>query len=194
MQLGVLWRKARFCVIYITDLDCNTATYISTLYAYKIALETIYGLLRCQAWYSHTKTVQFQPTCALQMLFPGYVPIHKLPDYSDVIISAMASQITCVSIVYSAVCSDADQRKHQSSASLAFVRGIHRWPVNSPHKGLKTRKKIHLMTSSCFPKISVDLDDGLAQRHCLNKWWPGDTTLQSGAPFDNIDKLKLKDG
>ena len=35
---------------------------------------------------------------------------------------------------------DADQRKHQSSASLAFVRGIHRWPVNSPHKWPVTRK------------------------------------------------------
>ena len=34
----------------------------------------------------------------------------------------------------------ADQRKHQRSASLAFVRGIHRWPVNSPHKGPVTRK------------------------------------------------------
>ena len=34
----------------------------------------------------------------------------------------------------------ADQRKHQSSMSLAFVRGIHRWPVNSPHKGPVTRK------------------------------------------------------
>ena len=34
----------------------------------------------------------------------------------------------------------ADQKKHQSSASLAFVRGIHRWPVNSPHKGPVTRK------------------------------------------------------
>ena len=48
---------------------------------------------------------------------------------------AMASQITSVSIIYSAVCSDADRRKHQNSASLAFVRGIHRWPLNSPHKG-----------------------------------------------------------
>ena len=38
-------------------------------------------------------------------------------------------------MVYSAVYSGADQRKHQSSSSLAFVRGIHRWPVNSPHKG-----------------------------------------------------------
>ena len=53
---------------------------------------------------------------------------------------AMASQITGVSIVCSAVCSTADQRKHQRSASLAFVRGIHRWPVDSPHKGPVTRK------------------------------------------------------
>ena len=60
-------------------------------------------------------------------------------NYSDVIMSAMASQITGVSIVYSTVCSGAVQRKHQSSASLAFVRGIHRWPVNSPHKGPVTR-------------------------------------------------------
>ena len=52
----------------------------------------------------------------------------------------MASQITSLTIVYSAVYSDVDQRKHQSSASLAFVRGIHRSPVNSPHKGPVTRK------------------------------------------------------
>ena len=54
---------------------------------------------------------------------------------SDVIMGAMESQITSVTIVYSTVYSGADQRKHQSSASLAFVRGIHRWPVNSPEKG-----------------------------------------------------------
>ena len=53
---------------------------------------------------------------------------------------AMASQITSITIVYSTVYSGADQRKHQSSASLAFVPGIHRWPVNSPHKGPVTRK------------------------------------------------------
>ena len=52
--------------------------------------------------------------------------------------SAMGSHITGVSIVCSAVCSD--QRKHQSSASLTFVRGIHRWPVDSTHKGSVTRK------------------------------------------------------
>ena len=49
--------------------------------------------------------------------------------------SPIASQITGVSIVCSTVCSGADQRKHQSSTSLALVRGIHRWPVVSPHKG-----------------------------------------------------------
>ena len=60
--------------------------------------------------------------------------------HSDVIMGAMASQITSLTIVYSTVYSGEYQRKHQSSASLAFVRGIHRWPVNSPHKWPVTRK------------------------------------------------------
>ena len=65
---------------------------------------------------------------------------YSKPYYGDVIMSAMASQITSLTIVYSTVYSDADQRKHQSSASLTFVRGIHRGPVNSPHKWPVTRK------------------------------------------------------
>ena len=68
--------------------------------------------------------------------------------YSDIIMSAMASQITGVSIVYATVCSGADQRKHQSSSPLAFVWAIHRWPVNFQHEGPVTRKCFHLMTSS----------------------------------------------
>ena len=68
--------------------------------------------------------------------------------YGDVIIGSIASQITSLTIVYSSVYSGADQRTHQSSASLAFVRGIHRRPVNSPHKGSVTRKCFHLLTSS----------------------------------------------
>ena len=56
--------------------------------------------------------------------------------HCDVIMGAIAPQITSLTTVYS----DADQRKHQSSASLAFVRGIHRSPVNSPHKWAVTRK------------------------------------------------------
>ena len=61
---------------------------------------------------------------------------------------AMASQITSLTIVHSTVYSNVDQRKHQSSASLAFVGGIHRWPVNSSHKLSDTRKGLHLVMSS----------------------------------------------
>ena len=60
--------------------------------------------------------------------------------HGDVIMGTIASQITSLTIVYSTVYSDDDQRKHQSSASLAFVWGIHRGPVNSPHKWPVTRK------------------------------------------------------
>ena len=56
--------------------------------------------------------------------------------YGDVIMGAITSLMS----VYSTVYSDADQRKHQSAASLAFVRGIHLGPVNSPHKWPVTRK------------------------------------------------------
>ena len=66
----------------------------------------------------------------------------NLDHYSDVIMGAMASQTTGLTIVYLTVCSSADQRKHQSPVSLAFVRGIHRWPGNSPHKWPVTRKML----------------------------------------------------
>ena len=70
-----------------------------------------------------------------------YAPKTKYSShYGDVIMGAMASQITSLTIVYSTVYSGADQTKHQSSASLAFVRGIHRGPVNSPRKWPVTRK------------------------------------------------------
>ena len=59
---------------------------------------------------------------------------------NDVIMGTIASQITSPMIVSSIVDSDGYQRKHQSSASLAFVRGIHQGPVNSPHKWPVTRK------------------------------------------------------
>ena len=64
--------------------------------------------------------------------------------YSDNIRSTMASQITTFTTVYSTIHSGADQRKHQSSASMAFVRGIHWGPVNAPHTGPVTRKMFPL--------------------------------------------------
>ena len=54
--------------------------------------------------------------------------------------SAMASEITSLTIVYSIVHSGRGERKHQSSTSLAIARGIHRRPVNSPHKGPEMQK------------------------------------------------------
>ena len=54
--------------------------------------------------------------------------------------SELTSEITSLTRIYSTVYSGPDQTKHQSSASLVFVRGIHRGPVNSPHKGPVTRK------------------------------------------------------
>ena len=74
----------------------------------------------------------------------------------QVMADMMASLITDVSIVYSPVCSGADQRKHQSSASLAFVWGIHRWPVNSPHKGPVTRKMFPFHDVIMCTSLSLD--------------------------------------
>ena len=84
--------------------------------------------------------------------------------YSDVIMSARAYHITSLTIVYSTVYSGADQRKHQSSASLIFVRGIHRWPVNSPHKGPVTQKM--------FPFDDVILATCIIRfRYPFHKWF-----------------------
>ena len=77
-------------------------------------------------------------TPKLRVLFPVVLLTIALitNHYNCVTMRAMASQITSLTIVYSTV----DERKHQSSASLAFVKGIHRWPVNSQHNGPVARK------------------------------------------------------
>ena len=98
--------------------------------------------------------------------------------YNDVMMSAMASQITDVSNVYSTVCSDADQRKHQSSASLAFVRGIHRWPMNYPHKGDSNAENVSiwLRHHCCHHTITESMDtlttDSYYWCTLLEKMWP----------------------
>ena len=93
---------------------------------------------------------------SVNALAPGKATWRQRPGshYDDVITGAMASQITIITIVYSTVYSGADQSKHQSSASLAFVWGIHRGPVNSPHKWSVTRKMfpfddVIMSNSSC---------------------------------------------
>ena len=92
--------------------------------------------------------------------------------YNDVIMSAMASQN--LTTVYSTVYSGADQRKHQSCALLAFVREIHRWPVNSPHKGPVTRKMfpfddvIMCCATLRITKSIIVKFDGLCKIFCTN--------------------------
>ena len=70
--------------------------------------------------------------------------------YIDVIMTTVASQITSLAVVYSSVYLDANQRKHQSSASLAFVWGIHRDRWIPRTKGQLRGKCFHLMTSSWY--------------------------------------------
>ena len=74
---------------------------------------------------------------------PGWIAQFSsaILHYDDVIMTSMAPQITRLTIVYSTVYSGAYKRKHQSSASLAFVRGIHRGPVICPHIWPVTRKR-----------------------------------------------------
>ena len=92
-------------------------------------------------------------------LYISYIKFY----YSDVIMSAMASQITGISFAYSTVCSGADQRKHQSSESLYFLGGIHRRPVNSPHKRPVTRKM--------FPFDDVIMRASRPGKICVSTTW-----------------------
>ena len=81
--------------------------------------------------------------------------------YHDVIMGVIASQITSLTIVHSMVYSGADHRKHQSSVSLTFVLGIHRWPVNSQHKWPVTRKM--------FPFDDIIMLRWMAYKHLFMK-------------------------
>ena len=90
--------------------------------------------------------------------------------YNDIIMGAMVSQITNLTVVYSTVYSGADQRNHQSSASLAFVRGIYRRPVNSPHKWPVTQKMFPYddVIMQCINIFFVTWND---DSKSSGKWW-----------------------
>ena len=99
---------------------------------------------------NHGPTELYMPCIRVLDVHSGYVASLQCWYLSDVIMSAIASKITVVTIVYSTVCSGIEQRKHQSSALLAFVWGIHRWPVNSPPKSASNKENVSIsMTSSC---------------------------------------------
>ena len=121
-------KRLRFSDLYY----CYIISHLQGPYQLQNAISRVYG--------SHYKS---QTVWRSPHVYNGrnhYTNKTVCSHYGDVIMSTMASQITSLASVYSTFYSGADQRKHQSSASLAFVRGIHRAPVNSPHKWPVTRK------------------------------------------------------
>ena len=89
----------------------------------------------------------------------------------------MASQISSPAIVYSTVYSGADQRKHQRSAPLVFVRVIHRWPVNFPHKRSITRKMFPFddvimicRKFRCRPSMHYKILPRIVMMHCAQRF------------------------
>ena len=140
-NVHILWDVYYIYILYTNEQVCIPKSIMCT---------PIHKLFRMST--DNNQVIQWPPlTTNLTWIGRGYVitthnflwcaisrPCHY--HYCDVIMGPMASLITSLTSVYSIVHSGADQRKHQSSASLAFVRGIHRRPVNSPHKWPVTRK------------------------------------------------------
>ena len=102
------------------------------------------------------QNITFPVITGIHWYIHTFTSLLQIWHYNDVIMTTIASQITSLTVVYSTVYSDADQRKHQSSASLAFVWGIHRDRWIPRTKGQLRGKCFHLMTSSwlvCFPLL-----------------------------------------
>ena len=90
--------------------------------------------------------------------------------------------------------------KHRNSTSLAFVRGIHRWPVNSPHKRPETRKMYSFddvimdCKSSAIDKVKIELEisyfvgrtyNNLSTACCMILW----SKFKSTQHYDIVSKL-----
>ena len=117
--------------------------------------------------------------------------------------TTIVSQITSLTVVYSTVYSDADQRKHKSSASLAFVWGIHRDRWIPRTKGQLRGKCFHLMTSSWIsqqvPKLSFYIRSLRTMflklqpyRIGANKLRDANGGLQDHLPISHDDVIKWK--
>ena len=128
--------KIHWNVVYYIVVLCIATLYISHIHLFIWEIISVVQIWSLSDRGSRMKV--FWNKCAEMCLWYWHLTV--ILHYNDVIMGSMASQITSLTFGYSAVYSGADQRKHQSSVSLAFVRGIHRGPVNSPHKWPVTRK------------------------------------------------------
>ena len=122
--------------------------------------------------------------------------VTQIHHYIDVIMTTMASQITSLTVVYSTVYSDADQRKHQSSASLAFVWGIHRDRWIPRTKGQLRGKCFHLMTSSwqCYRIFLVWGNGNLTVSTCSFRFEPGSLASPGNVPKSEISPFIPRNG
>ena len=146
VMLGnISWSSTWAQFIIITFISCARRG-VSNLHVLDCLFNSLFMLTKMihqssamlRLWGNPTLTIGFpHKRSVLRIAFTSY---YNTMHYGDVIMGTIASQITSLIIVCSTVYSGADQRKDQSSAPLAFVRGIHRGPVNSPHKGPVTRK------------------------------------------------------
>ena len=126
------------CIVSIFPRACDCMhIIIHNIYICLFSYLCLYwGTVLESCWKSELVQITWHGSLAISHWLNQWSSQH----YDDAIMDPMASQITSHTIVYSTVYSGADQSWHQSSASLAFVWGIHRWPVNSPHKWPVTRK------------------------------------------------------
>ena len=119
----------------------------------------------------------------LFMLLNFYLNFFNWYHCNDVMMSTMASQITSFTRRRS-------KRKHQSSAALAFVGGIHQWPVNSLHKGLVMWKMFQfddvtiIALSMYLPQLTHWGGDNLAAI--------SQTTLSNAFSWMKILEFRLK--
>ena len=100
-----------------------------------INIKNYFTLLTISCCKSYLDLIHADGRITIMIMNQSFTELH----YSDIIMSAMAPQITSISIVCSTVCSGAE-----SSASLPFVRGIHRWLVESPHNGPSNTKDVSI--------------------------------------------------
>ena len=141
----ICWYRCA-CLSALTSRPVTKPKSVRERYVLRICAPE-YDVTRTRSRFTWSKT---SLTISLQMVYTGRrnriddrplsrPMITKLTDACAIAVT-IASQITSLSIVYSTIYSDTDERKYLSSASLAFVRGIYRGPVNCPHKWPVTQK------------------------------------------------------
>ena len=139
-HIGIWWYLfSKYCFWNRSLEQICTSRKLKTVWIVYITVHLIIVIFTHLPWKNEQTIYSDQFSWMKSLVF--WLKFHwSLFHYDDVIMTMLASQITSLTVVYSIVYSGVNQRKHQSSASLAFVREIHRGPVNFPHKWPVTRK------------------------------------------------------